>query len=227
MNQCYGENNFCSSVQIIQTSDKTFFTRLFYAKTGEPFDLTGATEILALFPGANNTPVKKSYSDDGGITIMGSPGAGKIQIALTSTDTAAMQPNPQVGQNLQIIATIDGVSQVDNISFGSPPVSETTYTVTLNGVPFSYKALLGDNAQDVFDVISLAINAAGLLLSSAVSGTLDSAVLSVTSSTPGLGFTDSVSSGMTLVNAVANSGVRTIFLLQQVLMIQPQDYEGD
>src|ERR1700722_1733371 len=159
MNIC-GENNGCSSVQIVQSAVKTFFTRLFYAKTGEPFDLTGVTEIIALFPGANNTPVKKTFSNSGGVTVVGANGAGKIQIVLTTTDTQAMQPNPQIKQNLQVIATISGVAQIDTLSMGSPPVSGTTYTVTLNGFPFAYKAQTGDTAQTVFTALQVQIAAA-------------------------------------------------------------------
>src|SRR4051812_13912820 len=113
----------CASVLIVQSAAKSFFARLFYSNTGEPFDLTGVTEIVALFPGANGTPVKKTYSGSGGITVVGAPGAGKIQIALSTTDTQAMQANPQIAQNLQITATISGVAQVDVLSFGSPPIA--------------------------------------------------------------------------------------------------------
>ena len=202
-----------------------FFARLFYKGTLEPFDLTGVTEIAALFPGINGTPYEKTKTG-GAISMMGAPGAGKIQVALSSVDTAAMLANPQIAQNLQFIVTISGVAQIDAISFGSPPNVGVIYEVTINGVAFSYQAKTGDTAEDVFDALSLLINAGGLLVSSVVSGSDNSAILTITSIVAGLGFTDAVNGNMILSNSTPNGGVRTIFLLQQVLNIQPQDYSG-
>lgn len=221
------ENGNCGTIQIVQTAAKTFFARLFYAGSGEPFDLTGATEIVAVFPGANGTPVKKTLSNSGGITVVGAPGAGKIQIVLATTDTQAMQPNPQIAQNLQIIATIAGVAQIDTLSFDSPPVPGTTYKVTLDGEQFCYLAKTNDTTFTVFTALQLMIAASGLLISGVVSGSLDAAILTLTSTVAGLGFTDVVSAGITLTPTTANGGTRSIFLLQQVLNIQPQDYSGD
>lgn len=226
MNSSCFDSGGCPSVQIVQSAAKTFLTRLFYAKTGEPFNLTGATEIIALFPGLNNTPVKKTLSNSGGITVVGSPGAGKIQIALSTTDTQAMQSNPQINQNLQITATIAGVAQQDTLSFGSPPQAGVTYSVTLNGVTFSYLVKAGDTAQVVFGVLASLINRSGVGITAEVSGSDDSATMSLTADVAGLGFTNVVSAGITLTNTTANGGVRSIFLLQQMLSIQPQDYSG-
>lgn len=223
MNQTSGN---CFTVQIVQTTAKTFFARLFYAKTGEPFNLTGVTEIVALFPGSNGTPIKKTFSNSGGVTVVGANGAGKIQVALTTIDTANMQANPQIAQNLQIIATIAGVAQVDTLSFGSPPIAGTTYTVTLNADPFSYRAKTNDTAQIVFTALEALIDQSSLPISAGVSGSDDTAHLVLTSLIAGLGFTDSVSSGITLTPTTLNGGVRTVFLLQQVLNIQPQNYSG-
>lgn len=217
----------CCAVQIVQSAVKTFFTRLFFTRTGEPFDLTGVTEIVGIFPGPNNTQVRKTYSDSGGITVVGAPGAGKIQFALTTVDTQNMQALPQVNQNLQVIVTIAGVAQVDILSFGEPPIAGTVYSVTLNNVAFSYQAVSIDTAQSIFEAISTQIVASGLLISSVVSGEDDEAILTLTSTVAALGFSDVVSSGITLTPSVANGGERTIFLLQQVLNILPQDYSGD
>lgn len=221
---CAPEN--IQAIQIVQTVSRNLFARLFYSRTLEPFDLTGATEIVALFPGADDTPIEKTLSGSGGITVIGSPGAGKIQIALSSTDTGNMQANPQIGQNLQITATIAGVAQIDTLSFGSPPVVNTTYSVALNGSVFSYKAKTGDTAFTVFTALSTQVAQSGLTISAVVSGSLDSATLALTSTIAGLGFTDMVSAGITLTHSTPNGGTRTIFLLQQVLSIQPQDYDG-
>lgn len=226
MSQCNDQNSGCDTVQIVQTAQTNIFSNLFRNKFRSPFDLTGATEVAAIFPGSNGTPVIKTLSGSGGVTIVGAPGAGKIQVALSSTDTAAMLANPQIGQNLQIVATIDGVAQVDAISFESPPIAGTTYTITLNGIPSYYHAKSGDDAEDVLSAIAISISLNGLPVSPVVSGSGDEAILTLTAGIAGLGFTDSVSSGMEISNLTANSGSRTIFLLQQVLNIQPQDYSG-
>jgi hypothetical protein len=217
----------CSTVQIVQSAVKTFFTRLFYANTGEPFDLTGVTEIVGIFPGPNNSQVVKTYTDSGGITVVGAPGAGKIQFDLTTIDTQKMQALPQVNQNLQVIATISGVAQTDVLSLESPPVTNNIYSTTLNGILFSYMARLGDTAEDVFDALATQIVSADLPMTAVVSGSYDEAVLTLTSTIAALGFSDVVSSNVTLTPTVANGGTRTIFLLQQVLNIQPQSYTGE
>lgn len=213
-------------VQIVQSAAKTFFARLFYAKTGEPFDLTSVTEIVALFPGVSGSPVKKTFSNSGGITIVGADGAGKIQIALSTIDTQNMQTNPQIGQNLQIIVTISGVAQINTLSFGSPPVSGTIYSVTLNGSQFSYTAKDADTAQIVLTALAAQITAAALGITPVVSGSDNTAQMSLTAQVAGLGFAIAVSAGITNTASTANAGTRTVFLLQQVLSILPQDYAG-
>lgn len=228
MSQNYSnQNSGCNRIQIVQTSAKVFFARLFYANTGEPFDLTGVTEIVAIFPGLNGSVIKKTLSDSGGVIVVGSPGAGKVQISLSTTDTQQMQPNTQIAQNLQFIVTIGGVAQIDVLSFAQSPVSGTAYTIILNGASFSYIASSGDTAEDVFDALASLILEADNLITPFVSGIADSAELSLTSSVPGLGFTDAVSSGITLTNGTANGGVRSVVLIQQALNIYPQDYSGD
>jgi hypothetical protein len=226
MNQGCGESSFCSTVQIVQSAVKTFFTRLFYGQTGEPFDLTGVTEIVGIFPGPSGTQVQKTYTNSGGITVVGAPGAGKIQFDLTTVDTQNMQALPQVNQNLQVIATVNGVAQEDTLSLESPPVTHNTYSTTLNGALFSYVAQLGDTAEDVFNALATQIEGAGIPIEAEVSGSEDEAELTLTSTIAALGFSDVVSSNVTLTPTVANGGTRTIFLLQQVLNIQPQDFSG-
>lgn len=227
MSSSCNDSGGCNAIQIIQSAAKSFFARLFYTGTGEPYNLTGATEIVALFPGSSGQPVKKTLSGDGGITVIGAAGAGKIQIDLSSVDTEAMQPNAQIAQNLQIIATIAGVAQIDTLSFGSPPIAGITYRVTLNGTAFSYLAKNTDTAEEVFNALAALISASGILISAVVSGSLDAAILTLTSTVPGLGFTDVVSAGITLVHSTPNGGIRSVFLLQQTLNIQPLDYSGD
>lgn len=214
------------AVQIVQSEEKYFLVYLFYADTGEPFDLTSATEIVALFPGTSGTPVEKRKTT-GDITVIGSAGGGKIEIACSTVDTAAMLASPQFRQDLQIVVTISGVAQVDTYSMGQAPVVGTVYSATLDGQVFSYTAVTGDQAQNVFTSLQTQIAAAsGLPISAAVNGTGNSATLVLTSTIAGLGFSDVASSGITLTATTANAGTRSIFLLKGVLNIVPQRYSG-
>lgn len=226
ISNCGTGNGNPFTVQIVQSSAKTFFARLFYANTGEPFDLTGVTEIVALLPGSSGSPVKKTYSSSGGITVVGSPGAGKIQIALLTTDTEFLLANSQIAQNLQIIVTLAGVAQINTLSYGSPPVSGSIASVVINGQTFSYIVKSNDSAEDVFVALSALITNADILVTGDVSSSDDMAELALTSVVAALGFTISVSAAITQVASTANGGTRTVFLLQQVLNIQPQDYTG-
>jgi hypothetical protein len=214
------------SVQIYQTADKTFFTRLFYAKTGEPFDLTSMTEIVALFPGSNGTPVKKTFSNSGGITVVGASGAGKIQIALTSGDTASMQPNPQIAQPLEVIVTTSAaVAQVNTLSFGSPPVVGTGYSVTIDNVVANYQAGVGDTAQSVFTALQAQFEQSEELeVTIAISGTGNAATMVITSAIAGLQFDINVSAGITNTDTTPSGGTRTVFQMPQALNIQPSLY---
>jgi hypothetical protein len=229
MTSCETDSSGCSTVLIIQSAAKSFFARLFYRLTGEPYDLTGVTEIIALLPGSDGSPVAKTLTNSGGVTVVGSAGAGKIQIALTTLDTGNLQPSPQIPQNLQVIVTLNGVAQEDTLSMGSPPIVGTLYAVTLNGQMFGYKAQAGDTAQTVFTALAAQIviaTAAGLPISAVESGSGSEGTLVLTSTVPALAFTDVVSAGITLSNTITNSGERDIVLLQQALNIQPQDYVG-
>ena len=224
MNQ--NSNDQAFQVEIVQTSVKTFFARLFYSKTGEPFDLTNVSEIVASFPGADGTPIQKTYNGSGGVTIVGAPGAGKIQIALTSGDTASMQPNPQIGQPLQLDVTIgSATAQQNTLSFGSPPVALTTYTVSIDDVDVSYVAQSSDTAQTVFASLMNQLEAVDELnCSFVVSGSGNDATLIITSLTAGEGFDCVVSAGITNTDTTPNAGMRTVFILPQALLIFPQAY---
>lgn len=221
-----GNQEYKSSVQIVQTALKSFYVDLFYEDTGQPFDLTGVTEIVALFPGANGSPIEERYSQ-GEISVVGAPGAGQIEIVCAADDTAQMQISQARDQfqTLQVIVTIAGVAQIDTLSFGSPPVGNTQYSVTLNGNTYSYTANAGDTAQTVFTALAGYISPS-LPLTAAVSGVGNAATLVITSTIPSLGFYDSVSAGITKTATLANGGTRSIFLIRGVLNIQPQSYPG-
>jgi hypothetical protein len=206
---------------------KSFYVDLFYEDTGEPFDLTGVTEIVALFPGASGTAIEERYSQ-GEVSVIGAPGSGKIQINCAADDTAQMLISQANGQYtyLQVIVTIGGVAQIDTLSLANPPVPGQTYMVTLSGSPFSYTPVTGDTAQTVFTQIGLQVSQSGLPITPVVGGSGNSATLTLTSQIPALGFYDVVSSNITKTATTANGGTRSIFLLRGVLDIQPQSYTG-
>lgn len=206
---------------------KSFYVDLFYEDTGEPFDLTGVTEIVALFPGANGTPIEERFTN-GEISVIGASGAGKIQINCAADDTAQMLISQANGQYtyLQVIVTIGGVAQVDTLSLAAPPVANTSYQVSLNSIAFSYTAVPGDTAQTVFNNLALQVSESSLTITPAVVGSGNSATLTLTSQIPALGFYDVVSSNITKTPTTANAGTRSIFLLRNVLDIQPQSYAG-
>lgn len=218
------------SVQIIQSEDKTFFVRLFLAGTGEPFDLTNAEEIVVSFP-SSNSPVQKTLSGGGGVSIVGAPGAGKIQVVLTAGDTNALKTNTQLSQPLQVVVTTgDSLGAQENtLSFGSPPVSGTLYSIILNGVPSSYQASSTDTAQSVFEALMTPLLEDPDLeevVSLAIAGSGNGATLVITSLIDGEQFDLVVSNGITNTQTDPNEGTRTVFLLPEALNILPQLFEG-
>lgn len=99
--------NPCGSVTILVGYAKTFIVDLFYEDTRAPYDLTGATEIIAAFPPATGTtPILVSLTL-GEVVVMGSPGAGRIQVKLSAAKSAlvAANPYPTQNQNLQVSVT--------------------------------------------------------------------------------------------------------------------------
>lgn len=103
--QCSSENQ----VTILQGYPKTFTLELRLEDcTGSPFDLTGMTQILAVFPGTDGTPVQLTYTASGGVTVVGAAGAGKIQVAVSAAKSLlmAVNPNGTQTQDLQIVVTI-------------------------------------------------------------------------------------------------------------------------
>lgn len=206
-------------------SDKTFILQLFQDEA--PFDLTSMTAIVASFPGPNNEWVTESVAN-GNVTVVGSPGAGRIQIACPGRDTLLMLPNPvpQQFQDLQVIVTLSGVAQVDTLTIPSSIVGGAIYSVVLNEVVFSYTAQSTDTDLSVFTALNTLIAQATppFPISGVVSGSPGTAALTLTSTIPALGFTDIVSSNITKTATTANGGSRAQFVLRNVLNIVPQPY---
>ncbi len=110
--------NTCSptegQINIVKGQDKVFYVDLFYTDTGEPFDLTAATEIKVLCPGAlAGVPVvfKKTLSE---VAIVGAPGAGKISVTCSEAKTALLLVNPSGPQfqDLQINVVIASILSI-------------------------------------------------------------------------------------------------------------------
>lgn len=232
---------FCrKTIPIQQGQSGSFFVNLpsQSAPTGpttgndqEPFNLTGITEIVATFP--NQVSERFSLSQ---VSVVGAAGAGKIQVNYSALDSLNMQANPVVTQNqdLQIIATIGGVAQVDTLSLSGGPMIGTTYSTTLNGQLFTYTSIAGDTSQTVFNALLASIvgyqqTLAAMVppvpwnINGAVSGTGNTATLVLTSAFAGLPFTDVVSN-LTLTPSTANAGTIAVFLFKFALDIQPQSY---
>jgi hypothetical protein len=79
-------------VTIIRGSDRYFSILVSYTcgvdEPSQPFDLTGTTEIRALFPKADGTTIVKTYTG-GDITIT-SAIAGKIRVFINDSETALL-----------------------------------------------------------------------------------------------------------------------------------------
>jgi hypothetical protein len=83
-------------ITIIRGSDRTFSVLINYTCGGndpQPFDLSGTTEIKAIFPNADGTTVVETLTS-GRVTIT-SPFAGKIKIFIPDGDTSLLN----VGEN--------------------------------------------------------------------------------------------------------------------------------
>lgn len=76
--------------------------------TGDPFDLTAATEIKAILLNANNTYLEEKLSTGGGITLISGPG-GHFQINLAAADTTLLAPSvPPALSDIEVQITIAG-----------------------------------------------------------------------------------------------------------------------
>ena len=105
---CSGSGGGCNStgvVEIVQGYDKDFFVELFYLDSELPYDLTGATEIVAAFPGVSAPVLAKLTLAT--VAVEGAPGAGRIKVKATAALSALMLPDPSGSQtqDLQVVVT--------------------------------------------------------------------------------------------------------------------------
>jgi hypothetical protein len=92
---------------IIIGEDKTLTVRLTDASTKLPFDISAASEIIAIFSKNDATTLEKKLST-GGISILSGPG-GALQILLSAADTSSLMPSPAGGlSSVEIRITIAG-----------------------------------------------------------------------------------------------------------------------
>lgn len=100
---CGGNGN---TINIVQGYQKSYVIDLFYTDTTAPYDLTGATEIAAIHPGTSGTPVIELLTA-GKVIILGSPGAGRVQVNIIAANSALLQlnPNGDQPQDLQVSVT--------------------------------------------------------------------------------------------------------------------------
>lgn len=91
------------SVQIIQGGQKSFVVRLVDSETGDPYDLTAATEVETCFENDDGTELMLNLA--GGVTILNAI-IGKIQISLTAAQTTALRVLQ--GGTLELAVTFAG-----------------------------------------------------------------------------------------------------------------------
>lgn len=98
-------------VNIIQGSKGQITVRLYQGANGvigDPIDLTAVAEISVCFQKADSTELTLTKTG-GGITVLGSPLLGKIQIALTAAQTALLAVTDH--ETLEIALTFSGDPQ--------------------------------------------------------------------------------------------------------------------
>jgi len=77
------------TVTLIQGEDRILKIKINNAETGDPFDLTGITEITAEFKKTDNSTLTKLFTT-GGVTIVEHL-LGKIEIELGDAETALLK----------------------------------------------------------------------------------------------------------------------------------------
>lgn len=95
-NDLFGPPNNGLQDEIVKNSDRTFIIRLVRADNGEPFDLTGVTNIQAKFTNEDGTVLSINLTDGGApITVVGAATSGKISVAITKGQSGSLMPmNP-------------------------------------------------------------------------------------------------------------------------------------
>lgn len=91
------------SVEIIQGGFKSFVVRLRDAESGDPIDLSSATEIEVCLKNADDSDLKLNLSS--GVTLVSGP-LGKFQVSASGAQSALLKV--QDNADMQVSYTISG-----------------------------------------------------------------------------------------------------------------------
>lgn len=111
-----------STINIIRESDREFSVRITIKETGDPFDLTGVSQIKAYFPKTDGTALEKNLSPSGAIVVLNAL-AGKIKITLSEADTALLNVGEaqsfeveiQIGSITSIVQFVESLNVIDRV----------------------------------------------------------------------------------------------------------------
>lgn len=94
--------SFGNYISIVIGGSRNFYVDLLYPDSRETLDLTDYVEITASLPAADGTVV--ALDTGTGVSVLGTPGQGRIALDLSDDVTKDLLPNPAPGtfQDLQV-----------------------------------------------------------------------------------------------------------------------------
>jgi hypothetical protein len=96
---------------VIMGSDKSLDIKLVSELSGDPFDMTAATEIMAILLNADGSFLERKMTTSG-IVLVSGPG-GHFQIVLTAANTTLLQASPvDCLSNIEIHIVIAGLTTI-------------------------------------------------------------------------------------------------------------------
>ena len=104
----------CKKPEVISGEDKVLTIQLKDYKAHEFYDLSGATEIIALFKNADSSTLQKKLTTAG--IVMINALAGKFQIMLTAAETSLLAITP-VGEYSDIELKVTVASKLTIVKF--------------------------------------------------------------------------------------------------------------
>jgi hypothetical protein len=110
------------AINIIRESDREFSVRIEIKSSGDPFDLTGASQIKAYFPKPDGTALEINMNPSNSIVILNAMG-GKIKIALSEAETALLNVGEaqsfeveiQIGTITSIVQFVEALNVIDRV----------------------------------------------------------------------------------------------------------------
>lgn len=82
---------FTERIKVIRGSKKLINVFFIFDDTGRPFPLTGFTEIKFAFSKQVTGVLTKTYTNSGGVTVVGVPELGQVQVSLAEADTLLLK----------------------------------------------------------------------------------------------------------------------------------------